>query len=96
MTSVDILRAAEALKAKLVVPLHWDVWTNTLGDPNEILALYDYRKERFRYQFHPFIWQIGGISVLAGGGVIITNAMEADSRIDADKAKEIEIGRAHV
>ena len=59
MTSVDILRAAEALKAKLVVPLHWDVWTNTLGDPNEILALYDYRKERFRYQFHPFIWQIG-------------------------------------
>lgn len=60
MTSVDILRAAEALKAKLVVPLHWDVWTNTLGDPNEILALYDYRKERFRYQFHPFIWQIGG------------------------------------
>ncbi|MFR5525760.1 MAG: hypothetical protein ACLTJG_12720 [[Clostridium] innocuum] len=32
---------------------------------------------------------IGGISVLAGGGVIITNAMEADSRIDADKAKKL-------
>ena len=39
---------------------------------------------------------IGGISVLAGGGVIITNAMEADSRIDADKAKEIALQDAGV
>ena len=61
MTSVDILRAAEALQTNTVIPLHWDVWTNTLGDPNEILALYNYRKERFQYQFHPFIWQIGGV-----------------------------------
>ena len=39
---------------------------------------------------------IGGISVLAGGGVIITNAMEADSRINADKAKEIALQDAGV
>lgn len=38
-TSVHILRAATALKAKLVVHLHWDVWTLTLGHPNTILAL---------------------------------------------------------
>ncbi|TLF38904.1 L-ascorbate 6-phosphate lactonase [Lacticaseibacillus zeae] len=60
MTSVDILRAAEALGTKIVIPLHWDIWTNTLGDPREIQMLYQYRKDRFQYQFHPFIWQIGG------------------------------------
>lgn len=60
MTSVDILRAAEALQTKIVIPLHWDVWTNTLGNPNEILALYNYRKDLFQYQFHPFIWRNGG------------------------------------
>ena len=28
MTSIDILRMAENLKCKVVVPIHWDVWTN--------------------------------------------------------------------
>ena len=32
MTSIDILRMAEALNAKVVIPVHYDVWTNMLAD----------------------------------------------------------------
>lgn len=60
MTSVDILRAAEALQTKVVIPLHWDIWSNMLGDPHEIAYLWQLRKERFAYRFHPFLWQPGG------------------------------------
>ena len=28
MTSIDVLRMAENLQCKVVVPIHWDVWTN--------------------------------------------------------------------
>jgi L-ascorbate 6-phosphate lactonase len=60
MTSVDILRMAEALRCKVVIPIHHDIWTNFAADTNEILALYDMRKYRLDYQFKPFIWQVGG------------------------------------
>jgi len=60
MTSVDILRMAEALRTKIVIPLHYDVWTNMAADPNEIRLLYEYRKEKLGYKFHPFIWEVGG------------------------------------
>jgi L-ascorbate 6-phosphate lactonase len=60
MTSVDILRMAESLKTKVVIPFHYDVWTNMLADPMEILTLYDMRKNRLQYTFEPFIWQVGG------------------------------------
>jgi L-ascorbate 6-phosphate lactonase len=60
MTSVDILRMAEALNAKVVIPIHYDVWTNMLADPAEITALYEMRRHRLQYRFHPFIWQVGG------------------------------------
>lgn len=60
MTSVDILRMAEALRCKVVIPFHYDVWTNFMADIDEILLLYRLRKERLDYQFHPFIWEVGG------------------------------------
>jgi len=60
MTSVDVLRMAEALRCKVVIPIHHDIWTNFMADPNEILVLYDMRKHRLGYQFKPFIWQVGG------------------------------------
>lgn len=60
MTSIDILRMAEALNAKVVIPVHYDVWTNMLADPKEILVLYEMRKHRLQYKFEPFIWQVGG------------------------------------
>ena len=60
MTSVDILRMAECLKCKVVVPIHHDIWSNFMADTNEILALYQMRKNRLQYKFKPFIWQVGG------------------------------------
>lgn len=39
---------------------------------------------------------IGGISVLAGGGVMIANAMEEDNRINAERAKDIALQDAGV
>lgn len=60
MTSVDILRMAECLNAKVVIPFHYDIWTNFQADPKEILALWNYKKDRLRYTFKPFIWQVGG------------------------------------
>ncbi|MDP3178805.1 MAG: L-ascorbate 6-phosphate lactonase [Spirochaetaceae bacterium] len=60
MTSIDILRMAECLKAKVVVPFHHDIWTNFQADPMEIVALWRMRKDRLRYGFAPFVWQVGG------------------------------------
>ncbi len=60
LTSIDVLRMAEALKAKVVIPLHYDIWSNMMADPKEILALYDMRKYRLEYKFTPFIWEVGG------------------------------------
>ena len=60
MTSSDILRMAEALKAKVIIPFHHDIWSNFQADPNEIVYLYNYRKDRLQYQFKPYIWQVGG------------------------------------
>ena len=60
MTSVDILRMAEALRCKVVIPIHYDVWTNFKADTNEIDVLYEMKKDRLGYEFHPFIWDVGG------------------------------------
>ena len=60
MTSVDILRKAEALQTKVVIPFHYDVWTNFKADPAEIMMLYNFKKHVLDYQFKPFIWDVGG------------------------------------
>lgn len=60
MTSVDVLRMAEALRCKVVIPIHYDVWTNFAADTAEINILYEMRKNRLNYRFHPFIWAVGG------------------------------------
>lgn len=60
LTSIDLLRMAECLNAKVVIPIHHDVWTNFKADPNEILVLWNMRKARLQYQFTPFIWEVGG------------------------------------
>ena len=60
MTSIDILRMAESLKCRVVIPIHWDVWTNFQPDCEEIRLVYDFKKPRNEYQFHPFFWQVGG------------------------------------
>lgn len=60
MTSVDVLRMAEALRAKVVIPVHHDIWTNFMADPEEIVKLWEFKKDRLQYDFKPFIWQVGG------------------------------------
>jgi L-ascorbate 6-phosphate lactonase len=60
MTSVDVLRMAECLNAKVVIPIHHDLWTNFQADPGEILMLWKLKKDRLQYGFKPFIWQVGG------------------------------------
>lgn len=60
MTSVDILRMAEALNCKVVIPFHYDIWSNFMADIDEILVLYRMRKDRLDYRFQPFIWEVGG------------------------------------
>lgn len=60
MTSIDILRMAESLGTDVVIPIHYDVWTNFKADPAEIKMLYDFKKDKLDYKFHPFIWDVGG------------------------------------
>jgi L-ascorbate 6-phosphate lactonase len=60
MTSSDILRMAEALRTKVIIPFHYDVWTNFQADPGEILMLWNMRRYRLKYTFKPYIWQVGG------------------------------------
>jgi L-ascorbate 6-phosphate lactonase len=60
MTSVDILRMAECLNTNVIIPIHYDIWTNFQADPGEILMLWKMKKDRLQYGFKPFIWQVGG------------------------------------
>lgn len=60
LTSVDMLRMAESLKAKVVIPVHHDIWTNFMADPKEIIEIWKFKKDRLNYQFKPYIWQVGG------------------------------------
>ncbi|SKA75506.1 L-ascorbate 6-phosphate lactonase [Caloramator quimbayensis] len=60
MTASDILRMAEALNTKVIIPFHHDIWSNFQADPAEIAMLYEMKKHRLQYKFKPFIWQVGG------------------------------------
>ncbi len=60
INSFDILRMAESLNTDVMIPIHHDIWTNFMADPNEILVLWNMRKHRMQYQFTPFIWEVGG------------------------------------
>ncbi|MDR0921854.1 MAG: L-ascorbate 6-phosphate lactonase [Lactobacillales bacterium] len=60
VTSVDMLRMAESLNAKVVIPVHYDIWSNFMADPKEITEIWKFKKDRLEYQFKPFIWQVGG------------------------------------
>lgn len=63
MTSSDVLRCAENLGCKVVIPIHYDIWPTFYADPEEINLLYAFKKDRLQYQFKPYIWQVGGCFV---------------------------------
>lgn len=56
----DILRMGESLNTKVIIPIHHDVWTNFMADPKEITTLWNMKKDRLKYTFKPYIWQVGG------------------------------------
>lgn len=60
MTSIDILRMAECLNCEVIIPIHHDIWTNFQADPMEIKVLWQMRKDRLKYKFKPYLWQVGG------------------------------------
>lgn len=60
MTSMDILKMAECLNTKVIIPFHHDIWTNFQADPAEIRTLWEMKKDKLQYTFKPFIWQVGG------------------------------------
>jgi L-ascorbate 6-phosphate lactonase len=60
LTAEGILRMAECLKTEVVIPIHHDIWTNFMADPKEITRLWNMKKDRLKYGFKPFIWQVGG------------------------------------
>jgi L-ascorbate 6-phosphate lactonase len=60
LTAIDILRMAECLNTKVVIPIHHDIWTNFKADPKEILILFQMRRLRLQYRFKPFLWEVGG------------------------------------
>lgn len=60
LTAEGILRMAECLKCKTVIPIHHDIWTNFMADPKEITTLWNMKKDRLKYKFKPYIWQVGG------------------------------------
>ena len=60
LNTSDILRMSEDLNTKVIIPMHYDTWSNFQSDVHAIIMLYNLQKERLNYKFHPFIWQIGG------------------------------------
>lgn len=60
VTSADVLRMAENLRCKVMIPIHYDIWPTFYADPEEIDLLYQFKKDRMQYQFRTFIWQVGG------------------------------------
>lgn len=60
MTASDLLRMAESLRAKVLIPVHYDIWSNFIADPKEITELWRMKKDRLKYPFVPYIWQVGG------------------------------------
>lgn len=60
MSSSDVLRFAENLRCKVMIPVHYDLWPTFQTDPEEIQLLYDFKKDRMKYQFKIYIWQVGG------------------------------------
>jgi len=58
MTACDCLRMAQNLKAKVLIPYHYDLWSNQIADPRELELLYEFNKHR--YKFELFIWKVGG------------------------------------
>ncbi|MGC3596054.1 L-ascorbate 6-phosphate lactonase, partial [Enterococcus faecium] len=51
VSSVDMLRMAESFNAKVVIPVHYEFWSNFMADPKEITEIWKLKKDRLKYGF---------------------------------------------
>lgn len=58
MTACDCLRAAQNLDTEVLIPYHYDLWSNQVVDPREMEMLHDFNSHRL--DFSLFIWRVGG------------------------------------
>jgi len=58
VTASDTLRIAQNLRAKVLIPFHYDMWSMQSVDPNELELLHHFN--RYSMKFKLFIWKVGG------------------------------------
>lgn len=58
MTACDCLRTAQNLRAKLLIPYHYDLWSNQIVDPRELELLHEFNRHRLAFEL--YIWRVGG------------------------------------
>lgn len=58
VTASDTLRIAWSLNAKVLIPIHYDLWSAQNADPNELVLLHDFNKHLMKFKL--FIWKVGG------------------------------------
>lgn len=87
MTSSDILRMAESLNCKVVIAYHHDIWSNFMADPMEITMLWNMKKDRLKYRFKPYIWQVGGKFVFLTTKTTWSTTMSAVSMMSSPRKR---------
>lgn len=58
ITASDCLRMAQNLRTKVLIPYHYDLWSNQVADPHELELLYGFNKHRLNFSL--YIWKVGG------------------------------------
>jgi L-ascorbate 6-phosphate lactonase len=58
LTASDTLRIGRDLNAKVLMPIHWDMWATQCPDPNELVMLHNFNK--YQMKFKLVIWKVGG------------------------------------
>jgi L-ascorbate 6-phosphate lactonase len=58
LTASDTLRIGRDLNAKVLMPIHWDMWATQCPDPNELVLLHNFNKHQMKFKL--VIWKVGG------------------------------------
>ncbi|MEW6665428.1 MAG: L-ascorbate 6-phosphate lactonase [Thermodesulfobacteriota bacterium] len=58
VTASDTLRIAWSLNAKVLIPIHYELWSLQHADPNELVLLHEFNRHLMKFKL--FIWKVGG------------------------------------
>ncbi len=58
VTASDTLRIAQNLRAKVLIPFHYDMWSMQSVDPAELEVLHHFNRHSMKFKL--FIWKVGG------------------------------------